>query len=390
MTTKDIKGAARPAIPRPAIHCQLRRFDGASRRRLRKLARRHRNLADLVYTFPGLAFGLVNGYGERRDRDAAVALARDGAGLKKIAAALGMPFWMRALPPETYARPFEPIRTSPEFARWIGARIPSDPDKAGAWFGFVHGAIRAEDERLAIWLAGQEELADWRFETSPVAPLAAYSWFSRRPDQAAGRRIGRPFNPSFGLPLVIGETRAWLGDILFGEARGDGPGWFSMQVVRGFRVVPLRKSAELAREGVRMNNCVASYASDVADGTSLIYSLRRGPQSVATMEIRPSYDGKGGAYIAQLYGPGNSAPSDAIVDAAKIWLARQGRYPAIASRIPVDPALCEDNWRRLFAPYREALGERCPIAGGRDARRSIIGLVRDIRELCLIEAEAVM
>jgi len=65
----------------------------------------------------------------------------------------------------------------------------------------------------------------------------------------------------------------------------------------GFRFVQLRTAVELKHEGIVMHHCVGGYAYNCAEGTSIIFSMRKGDKSYITIEVSP----KGGHEILQQY-----------------------------------------------------------------------------------------
>ena len=103
-----------------------------------------------------------------------------------------------------------------------------------------------------------------------------------------------------------------------------------------------------------MNHCVGSYARKVASGACLIYAIRQGARSVATLEVLPHWSVDGKPHIAQLRGPHNEDVDATICSVVKKWLSRQGPYPFLGSnwltRLPSD----DDRWAGFWLPYRKA------------------------------------
>lgn len=58
------------------------------------------SLEDLADAFPALLFALATGYGDATARMRAVQMILQGAPLKDVALALGLPWWLRKLPPD--------------------------------------------------------------------------------------------------------------------------------------------------------------------------------------------------------------------------------------------------------------------------------------------------
>jgi hypothetical protein len=90
-------------------------------------------------------------------------------------------------------------------------------------------------------------------------------------------------------------------------------GWvpFAQSLVEGdLEAVSLNNSDELWEEGSAMSHCVGGYDEQCYRNISRIYSIRRGDERVATLEIR-RYDGE--LTIGQLYAFGNRKVKDVSV-----------------------------------------------------------------------------
>ena len=92
-------------------------------------------------------------------------------------------------------------------------------------------------------------------------------------------------------------------------------------VIDGLVFSALRSIAELETESQRMHQCMRNYWRFVATGRSRIFSIRRvvaeGAIHLATLELQP----RAGTFaLAQLKGPCNAKPSDAVADAARRFL----------------------------------------------------------------------
>lgn len=80
-----------------------------------------------------------------------------------------------------------------------------------------------------------------------------------------------------------------------------------------YTATALRSGLELFLEGRAMRHCVASYVREVMLGGTRIYSIRKGEDRVATLELHP----RGERFVpAQLKGPCNSHPKKAVQDVA--------------------------------------------------------------------------
>jgi PcfJ-like protein len=336
------------------LETQIRRFPRGYRRRLRKLARGSSRLGEVLYTFPGLAFVLAAGGCPPAARGQAIRLVKDGQRLPEAAAALGLPLWMRRLPPEAFTEALGTLPASEEFGRRVVNGIPNNAQATAMWLRWVLSGAEFCDESFSLWLAKQSIYQADDAGRMPLLPLAAFAWFSRTAGGPAHGLIVRPWHANMHFGTAVEETRYWLERVILNYCHDAGPrdeSWFKTRKVCGYRIMPLLTPDDLREEGDRMNNCVATYIPRVAGGACLIYSIRRGGQRVATMEVAPR---QGAPVIVQLLAAGNTNASEDVWRAANGWLAKQGEYPAAGrntiAQIPVIPC----RWEAIWRPYWEA------------------------------------
>jgi hypothetical protein len=333
------------------LETQIRRFPRGFRRRLRKLVRSSSRVGELLYSFPGLAFVLAAGGRPAGARQHAVRLVKDGLPLAEAAAALDVPFWMKRLPPEAFCEPFGSVPGGEEFGRRIVNAIPENPDATAMWLRWVMFAGEACDDSFALWLAAQNIYRAEDGGKPPLLPLAAFAWFSRQSSGPARGLIRWPWHRTMAFGAAVEEMRAWLERIILDYCRDGGSqngSWFKTRKAGGFRFTPLLMADELREEGCRMNNCVATYLAKVAAGQCMIYSIRRGGQRVATMEIAP----RGGTpVITQLLAASNMAASEEVWSAARGWLSNQGAYPVGIQHAIAQTAVVTSRWEAVWRPY---------------------------------------
>lgn len=101
---------------------------------------------------------------------------------------------------------------------------------------------------------------------------------------------------------------------------------YVQHLVQGkLEAVSLNTSDDLWEEGSLMNHCVGGYDQNCYQNVSRIYSIRRGEERVATLEIRKE---AGKLTIGQLYGCGNSVVKDrSVVMFSKQVLSACKRVP---------------------------------------------------------------
>lgn len=111
-------------------------------------------------------------------------------------------------------------------------------------------------------------------------------------------------------------------------------------------------------------------------GACLIYSIRRGNDHVATMEIRPDLRRKGDPFIAQLRGSENYDVDIDVQNAVEKWLSRQGSYPFLGTKVSGPMPYSEDRWANLWSPFREVNVDRKLALEPEDIHRAITELSR--------------
>lgn len=368
---------------RPPIETHLKRFDKSHRKRLRKLAKTSPRLGDLLYSFPGAAFALVSGHGPAATRGTAVKLVKEGAPLQAVASALRLPLWMRRAPPEAFRHPLpDPLASGAQFEAKIAKLLPHAPEAAGPWLELTLAALALGGDEFGLWMAGQRSL---RRPKDPallggqphVSPrlIALYYWASRQEDLLAARFIDMRWHRNMQLGFAVHETRRWLERVIHEYCRGPEARqglWRKPQRVAGFSIAPRTTAEELEAEGRVMANCVGTYADAVAKGRCLIYAIRRGGKSVATLEIAPDRMNPGRGRIAQLEGYGNGPPPPKVERAVRSWLARQGPCPLTDGGLRnarIDPA----RWEKVWSPVVAGRADR--ISGP------------DVQKLAAIDAE---
>lgn len=371
------------AAAREPLESHIRRFARGYRRRLRKLAKTSPRLGELLYTFPGAAVTLVAGNRMVAERQTAVNYVKRGLPLAAVAEALALPMWMKRLPPEAYSDPLPRLPDDAEFSRRI-ANFPRAGENVAMWLRWIVSGAEACDLAFAEWLAHQKIFDADDDGAAPLLPLAAFAWFSAREDLTACGLMARPWRSHMGFRSAVQEAQAWLERIIMEYCREDTGGlgnWHRPHKVCGYRFIPLLTPQDLQDEGERMHHCVAAYAGAVARGTSLIYSIRRGGQRIATMEVRAAYDRSGAGIISQLQGPRNADASEDVRRAASAWLAKQGKCPLSFAQggMSVPPVRAE-KWEAIWRPYwTEKLQIKSALEKG-DAR-TLIRLRNDVNAL---------
>lgn len=330
---------------------------------IRALLRQDERFAELAIVFPGLLYALASGHGSAEARAAAARAVASGAPLKDAAAALGVPMWLRRLPPNAFQGPLDAIPTSETFARRIANQLPRPGDDSGFWLSAVTFAAGTCGEDFAVWLAqqpihrGEGDVADL------LTPLAAYAWFSRSRNTEAQRLIVVRWRPELGIDTAICAAKSWLNRVrLVAQLR---PGvvtdpWLAGGTTGEFTITPLLDAPSLLAESHAMHNCADQYGDRIARDRCRLFGIA-GPQGrLATMEIAAHPREIGILTIAQLKGRHNMPASTEVWQAAHRWLSTQQGLRRPATLLPPDRPLCARTWSSLMAPYHAAAGEPGP------------------------------
>jgi hypothetical protein len=344
-----------PAARAGELETEIRRFHRRYRRRLRKLVRASSRLGQLLFTFPAVAFVLAAGGRPHAARAQAIEFVKDGRPLAEAAAALGLPLWLRRLPPEAFTEALGTIPSSEAFDRAIVNLIPSRPESTAMWLRWVLFGAEACTESFALWLARQSIYERDDAGRTPLLPLAAFAWFSQEGGRPASGFIKTPWHDIVRFGAAVVDARIWLERVVFGYCQDTSVrngSWFRTKTVGDYRFVPLLMPEELSEEGDRMNNCVATYAAKVVTGSCLIFSVRRGEQRVATLEVARR---QGGApFICQLLAAGNTDVPEEVRRASTVWLGRQGAYPSAMGDALAEMPIISSRWEAIWTPYAQA------------------------------------
>jgi hypothetical protein len=331
------------------------RFANPARREIRRLMRSSSRLADLAAVFPGAIYALATKRGAVEVRDQAIALVEQGAALKSVARTLELPLWLRRLPPEAFQKPFDGLPASESFARRVANRLPAAPGHSALWLDSVAFGARACHEDFALWLADQAIFSEAGKPEQLFGVLAAYAWHSRATQTRGHQLIVVPWRPEIAFDTALCAAKSWLNRMRLVLQLGPGTitdPWLAGGEVRGYSFVPLLDRIEILGEARAMQNCADQYAERLSDDRCRLFSVRRGQEHVATLEIGPHAREAGMLAITQLKGRHNMAAPLDVWQAAYAWLAAQSGLRRLPSRNPPQRTLDEDAWRQLMAPYR--------------------------------------
>lgn len=347
------------------LNDQIARYAVRFQKRLKEFGGLSRAHADLLVTAPAVCVAIITGYARANDLDLAHRLILEGRRLRDIEIVLGLPSWLRQLPPQAFqtALPAALPGLSPqsEFGTRVANLIPAEAELCGAWLRWVALGYAAGDEEFALWIAKQRVARGGVLAAKHVVPIAAFAWFSRNARHDACEMLGGRWSAEMGFERAAELTRRWMLRLLFDlcidHQKTLGP-WARQDNYNGVDFVPLLGPDDLLEEGAAMNNCLGQYVEPVLSGTCLIYSLRVGGARLANMEIRLSGYPAPVGRITQFCGPSNCKPSMRAIEAAHAWLEDRNSMRAQVVERRRSLAVDKDMWTLLWAPYWAEKGQR--------------------------------
>lgn len=341
------------------LEALIARFAVPVRRDVRRLIRMAPRSADLATVFPGVLYALATGHGASDDRRQTLVQIEQGAPLKIVARSVGLPLWLRRLPPEAFTGPIGELPTSETFARRVANRMPTTNAEAAFWLSAVSFATRACHEDFALWLAEQQLFADPGDAERLFAILAAYAWFSGDVYSRAHGLIVVPWRPEIAFDTALCAAKSWFNRVrLIMQLR---PGtlddtWLSPGSVNGYSILPLTDAREILDEAHAMQNCADQYADRLVRDRCRLFGIRRGASRVATMEIGPHPREAGILAINQLKARHNMPAPLEVWQAAHAWMSQQPVLKRLPSLTMPDRPIDNATWRDLLDGYRRQKG----------------------------------
>jgi hypothetical protein len=333
------------------------RFAPAARREVRRLLRSSPRMADLGVVFPGALFALASRRGPAAQRLNALALIESGAQLKAVARVLDLPMWLRRLPPEAFEDVLPDLPKGEAFARRIATRLPKSAAESAFWLRAVAFGARACDEDFAIWIAEQPIFMDGGDAEKLLIVLAAYAWFSRKPDAAGHQLIVVPWRPEIAFDTALCAAKSWFNRVrlVLQLPRGalNDP-WLKPAAAQGFTFEPLLSHDDILAEAQAMQNCADQYAERLIREKCRLFSVRRNGQRVATLEIGSHQREAGVLAINQLKARHNMAATADVWQAAYAWMACQPGLKRIPPLAVPERSWDQTAWQTLIRPYRIA------------------------------------
>ena len=310
---------------------------------------------DLADSFPALLFALATGYGTAAARETAFRMVGDGHALKDVAAAIGIPLWLRRIPAEAMVRPFPMLPTDPDVTALILSRIPENASECCVWLDRFLAALTLAGRDFAIWAAREPRFMPAGTTDEAFQWLLAWGWASRSPRSNGHAMLRTAWNPTMGWKRAQDEIALWRKriDLVGALADPDRDPWFANGQAFGYDFVGLDSVAAVLKESAAMENCLDQYAAHLSYGRVRVFSVRRDGRSVADVELSLRADETTMASISQVRGPRNRRAPPAIWQAAHAWLGGQIFRPLSAS--PTPPAISREAMKLFWHPYVKAL-----------------------------------
>lgn len=356
----DDTEAQRVAKPRRSSvrEKRLQRFPETHRKGVASLTRSSPRLEDLADSFPALLFALASNYATPDARTTACQMVEDGASLRDVSKALGLPYWLRRLPAGAFSSPLPPLPMGADFAKRIAPHVPERTLEAGQWLQRIAFANDACDSDFALWLARQGRFPFRRQAPGPLALLASWAWHSRHGRKTyAGSFLRTRWDARLSLKRAYDEARSWQRrlDLSIILAGGLTDTWFEPASIDGYDFVPLTTIDDFLNESEVMGNCLDQYAMPMSTGSVRVFSIRKGETHVANVELAPHDDDPNMPTIEQLRGPKNTRVKFEIWRVVYAWLGGQTFRPLV--RVCNEEAR-ELQWQTIWGDYLGAMKGR--------------------------------
>lgn len=312
----------------------------------------HRVLLD---SFPALAFALATGYGTNENRAKTYQYLIQGGSLRIAARILGLPWWLRKVPPESFSRPINVLPVGENFARRISNLIPKRKRDIPNWFRCVLRASEIGDDDFVIWIARHKEL--WMepdILNLPLELLASWAWYGKQETHAEFSPLKKRWHSNIGLQTALEEAKAWYNRIrlivLLGE-EGLEDSWLNGDIILGYEFRPLRTAADFFNESEAMKNCLDQYADHIRFDDVRVFSIWKKGQRIANIEIGAHEDDSSIPTIEQLRGVGNQRVPACLWRAAYAWIGNQAFEPRRTNRRSLLAKHQSSASHRSWKPY---------------------------------------
>jgi len=356
---------------------QLRRYHLPFRQAVGALAMRHERIADLLLSFPALLFALA---APRRGLDCERALrcVIEGRSLAEAAEAADVPMWLRKLPPEAFSRPLGRLPNGEVFRRQIMNHLPSSPRRAAMWLETVTDVAEFAHEAAAVWIARElvrgprrAREPNW-VKSGKLNFLSLWAWFSTEPETFGYGSIDRRWTPDIQIEAALEAAGAWHSKVGLHINLGMQPiadVWLSAGSVDGYDFVALNSIPAIVDEAAWMKNCLLTYGRSLAVNRSRLWSVRRGGERIATLQLGSDKRGDPLLNIVQLRGMRNEAVHRDVWWAARRWLHSHDLLQVEQGKRSWSAELLDRGaWQMFWRPYwlaKRRIPQWLPLAPSR-------------------------
>ena len=306
---------------------RLKRYSPLFRARIAALTCCSSQAEDLADSFPGLLVALVSNVSSVEKRSKAFDTVLEGGSVKAAAEILGLPFWLKKMPPEAFREPIRHLPSESQFTAKITNFIPDKAHTTGDWLEHVSFADEACGSSFALWVAKH---------CSSVAPsrrklvflyMASWAWHCVHADSIGHRLIDKPWSPKMGLRRATEELMRWRRRVDLACLIGDGiqSTWLKGGRSGDYEFVPLLTIDDFISESEAMNNCLDQYSDRLATGLIRVFSIRQDNKRIADIEVGPTPAQGAAPSIVQIKAAHNRQAPIGVWQAAQIWLESQAR-----------------------------------------------------------------
>lgn len=313
-----------------------------------------RAVEDLATSFPALLFALKTGYATQERRRTCLVAVVAGERLKTAAHILGLPFWMRRLPPAALIGPLPVLPDDRDFALAVVPALPKNAESILPWLDFLSLVEHVVGREVCLWFMHHPRLMPPLAPTSEALWMLAWAFYGRHPDSLGGRIQRRTWSPRIGARLAREETANWRKRIegLLALGTGFPDTWFADGSAMGYEFVALRTPEDLFSECAAMRNCLDLYALRLGHMRSRLFSVRAKGKPIATLELGLRNDEVGVPFIVQLRGVGNRRAAPLVWQAVHAWMGSQSF--AHLERTPRPKRMSLVLRRQIWAPLTAA------------------------------------
>ncbi len=328
-------------------------------------------LEDLADSFPGLLFALASNYNDGPSRERAIALTMQGVGLRQIGDALGLPLWLRRLPPAAYAELFAQMPLDADFGLRLGSFIPTDRRRAGCWLSGVSDAYLVGGREFALWTARAWASLTATVPSNRAQLVSAWYWFAHNYGTHGHALLRQSFDPQLSISAAVEEFNTWLKRVALVEWLGTGAlePWIPDAKIGAYEFSMLRRAEDFIEAAAELDNCLEQFAPRLSNGVSTVARISRSGRIVACIEIGLHDTDPAIPAIVQLRGHKNKRVTAEIWRKAYDWMSHAPIEPFEPKRLTPSSTDRTAARQQLWEPYLCALEHHADPAGRVAAQR---------------------